>query len=124
MSCQVVFTILGVGALILTVNIALLGGTIVFFQSLCLLGYCLFPLDVASIVSVISPNLVSINFKLLELNEEKFTLPQLTRVYFAFCHMCLISIPEFYMQYCACHAVPIVINLRVLQFSRWFPLVA
>ena len=30
----------------------LLGGTIGFFQSLCLLGYCLFPMDVAAIVCV------------------------------------------------------------------------
>lgn len=28
----------------------LAGGTIGFFQSLCLLGYCLFPMVVASIV--------------------------------------------------------------------------
>ena len=36
----------------LTVNVVLLGGTIGFFQSLCLLGYCLFPMDVAAIVCV------------------------------------------------------------------------
>lgn len=40
------------GAVILTVNVVLLGGTIGFFQSLCLLGYCIFPLDVAAIVCV------------------------------------------------------------------------
>lgn len=49
---QLVFALVSVGAIILTVNVVLLGGTIGFFQSLCLLGYCLFPLDVAAIVCV------------------------------------------------------------------------
>lgn len=35
----------------LTVNVVLLGGTIGFFQSLCLLGYCLFPLDAAALTA-------------------------------------------------------------------------
>ena len=38
------------GAVVLTVNAVLLGGTIGFFQSICLLGYCLFPMDVAALV--------------------------------------------------------------------------
>lgn len=46
------FALVTVGAISLTVNAVLLGGTIGFFQSLCLLGYCLFPLDVAAIVCV------------------------------------------------------------------------
>ncbi|KAL4440429.1 hypothetical protein ABPG75_003430 [Micractinium tetrahymenae] len=49
---SLVFALVSVGAIILTVNVVLLGGTIGFFQSLCLLGYCLFPLDVAAIVCV------------------------------------------------------------------------
>lgn len=49
---SLVFALVSVGAIILTVNVVLLGGTIGFFQSLCLLGYCLFPMDVAAIVSV------------------------------------------------------------------------
>lgn len=49
---QLVFALVSVGAIVLTVNVVLLGGTIGFFQSLCLLGYCLFPLDVAAIVCV------------------------------------------------------------------------
>ena len=44
------FVVLGVGAVILTLNILLLGGTIVFFQSLCLLGYCLFPIVLAAFI--------------------------------------------------------------------------
>jgi hypothetical protein len=49
---QLVFALVSVGAIALTVNVVLLGGTIGFFQSLCLLGYCLFPMDVAAIVCV------------------------------------------------------------------------
>lgn len=47
---QLVFTEVGLGAVVLTVNTILLGGSIVFFQSLCLLGYCLFPICIAAIV--------------------------------------------------------------------------
>ena len=50
---QLVFTLLSIGAIILTVNVILLGGTIGFFQSLCLLGYCLFPLDTAAIICLL-----------------------------------------------------------------------
>ena len=50
MMLQLVFGLLSIGALVLTVNVVLLGGTIGFFQSLCLLGYCLFPLNVAAIL--------------------------------------------------------------------------
>lgn len=49
---QLVFALISVGAIALTINVVLLGGTIGFFQSLCLLGYCLFPMDVAAIVCV------------------------------------------------------------------------
>lgn len=49
---QLVFALVSVGAIVLTINVVLLGGTIGFFQSLCLLGYCLFPMDVAAIVCV------------------------------------------------------------------------
>lgn len=47
---QLVFTEVALGAVVLTVNTILLGGNIVFFQSLCLIGYCLFPIDIAAIV--------------------------------------------------------------------------
>ncbi|KAI8477026.1 MAG: hypothetical protein J3K34DRAFT_515998 [Monoraphidium minutum] len=45
-----VFTEVALGAVVLTVNIILLGGDIVFFQSMCLIGYCLFPINIAAIV--------------------------------------------------------------------------
>lgn len=49
---SVVFAVVSFGSLVLTVNVVLLGGNIGFFQALCLLGYCLFPIDIAAIVSV------------------------------------------------------------------------
>jgi hypothetical protein len=55
---QMVFGLLSVGAIVLTVNVVLLGGTIGFFQSLCLLGYCLFPMDVVAITCLFVPLLL------------------------------------------------------------------
>lgn len=46
----VVFAVLAAGAVILTLNVLLLGGHIIFFQSLSLLGYCLFPLDIGGLI--------------------------------------------------------------------------
>jgi hypothetical protein len=51
-----VFGLLSIGAIVLTVNVVLLGGTIGFFQSLCLLGYCLFPLDIVAILFLFVKN--------------------------------------------------------------------
>ncbi|XP_077861481.1 protein YIPF6-like isoform X2 [Saccoglossus kowalevskii] len=45
-----VFVIVTGGAIIVTLNSQLLGGTISFFQSVCVLGYCVLPLNVALIV--------------------------------------------------------------------------
>ncbi|KAJ7392927.1 Yip1 member 6 [Desmophyllum pertusum] len=42
-----VFVVVWVGALVITVNSKLLGGQISFFQSVCVLGYCILPLDIA-----------------------------------------------------------------------------
>jgi hypothetical protein len=47
---SLVFGLISVGAIVLTVNVVLLGGNIGFLQSLCLLGYCLAPLNVAAIM--------------------------------------------------------------------------
>lgn len=49
---QLVFGVVSLGAVVLTLNVVLLGGNIGFFQSMCLLGYCLFPLDIAAIITV------------------------------------------------------------------------
>lgn len=45
-----VFVIVWVGAGVVTVNAQLLGGQISFLQSVCVLGYCVAPLVVASLV--------------------------------------------------------------------------
>ena len=47
-----VFVIVWCGAAMVTVNAQLLGGTISFFQSVCILGYCVFPLTLSSLVNV------------------------------------------------------------------------
>lgn len=48
-----VFLVVWSGAAIVTVNAQLLGGSISFFQSVCVLGYCVFPLTCASFVLLI-----------------------------------------------------------------------
>mmetsp|Transcript_37807 Transcript_37807/g.52494 ORF Transcript_37807/g.52494 Transcript_37807/m.52494 type:complete len:228 (-) Transcript_37807:247-930(-) len=53
---SVVFCLLTAGALVLTLNIILLGGKIMFFQSLSLIGYCLFPLDIAALLCLFWSN--------------------------------------------------------------------
>ncbi|KAA8542028.1 hypothetical protein F0562_023180 [Nyssa sinensis] len=44
------FAVLAAGAIVLTLNVLLLGGRINFFQSISLLGYCLFPLDIGALI--------------------------------------------------------------------------
>ncbi|CAH1958026.1 unnamed protein product [Acanthoscelides obtectus] len=45
-----VFVIVWVGSMVVTLNSKLLGGNISFFQSVCVLGYCLLPTTIALIV--------------------------------------------------------------------------
>jgi len=45
-----VFFIFWIGSGIVTLNAQLLGGKISFFQSVCVLGYCIFPLNIASVL--------------------------------------------------------------------------
>ncbi|XP_068653298.1 protein YIP4b-like [Aristolochia californica] len=54
----VAFAVLAAGAIILTLNVLLLGGHIIFFQSLSLLGYCLFPLDVGALICLVKDNII------------------------------------------------------------------
>ncbi|KAJ6808176.1 putative protein YIPF6-like protein [Iris pallida] len=54
----VAFAVLAAGAIILTMNVLLLGGHIIFFQSLSLLGYCLFPLDVGALICLLKDNVI------------------------------------------------------------------
>jgi len=50
---EIIFVIVWLGAGIVAINGQLLGGNISFFQSVCVLGYCLFPLNIASAANVI-----------------------------------------------------------------------
>ncbi|KAK7463526.1 hypothetical protein VKT23_006874 [Stygiomarasmius scandens] len=46
-----VIVICSLGALTVTVQAKLLGGRVSFFQGLCVLGYCMAPLDIAALIS-------------------------------------------------------------------------
>ena len=48
-SFGVLFIIMWGGAFVVTVNTKLLGGHISFFQCICVLGYCVFPIVLASV---------------------------------------------------------------------------
>eukprot|EP00891_Asterochloris_glomerata_P006263 jgi/Astpho2/6263/Aster-03663 len=56
---SMVFGVISLGAIVLTLNVVLLGGNIGFFQSMCLLGYCIFPLDIAAIITVWVTNIIA-----------------------------------------------------------------
>ncbi|KAM9950800.1 hypothetical protein ACTFIT_012077 [Dictyostelium discoideum] len=56
----IVFVVVWCGAAIVTVNGQLLGGNISFFQSVCILGYCIFPLTIATIIIWIIQNFTMI----------------------------------------------------------------
>ncbi|KZS88059.1 Yip1-domain-containing protein [Sistotremastrum niveocremeum HHB9708] len=43
--------IVSVGSLVVTVQAKLLGGRVSFFQALCVLGYCVAPLDIAALIA-------------------------------------------------------------------------
>ncbi|VDO72399.1 unnamed protein product, partial [Onchocerca flexuosa] len=55
-----VFTLTFFGSCVVTLNTKLLGGNISFFQSLCVLGYCLLP-----------PGLAAVICKFIEINPEQ-----------------------------------------------------
>jgi protein YIPF6 len=44
-----VFCAVWFGSVVVTINAQLLGGTISFFQSVCVLGYCVFPMTMAAV---------------------------------------------------------------------------
>ncbi|KAH0262859.1 hypothetical protein KCU71_g20488, partial [Aureobasidium melanogenum] len=48
-----VFATVWIGEAVVTLQIKLLGGSISFFQSVCIIGYTLFPLVIASMLSAI-----------------------------------------------------------------------
>jgi len=54
---SLVISLVTVGSVVVTVNSKLLGGKVSFFQSLCVLGYALAPILLASIISLLVHNL-------------------------------------------------------------------
>ncbi|KAI9567408.1 hypothetical protein HD554DRAFT_999546 [Boletus coccyginus] len=46
-----VVVIVSMGSLVVTIQAKLLGGRVSFFQGLCVLGYCIAPLDIAALIS-------------------------------------------------------------------------
>lgn len=55
---SIVFATVAFGAVALTLNVMLLGGHIIFLQAISLMGYCMFPLNVAAILMFASKNVV------------------------------------------------------------------
>ncbi|ORX78957.1 Yip1-domain-containing protein [Anaeromyces robustus] len=49
----ITFIIIWCGAAVITVNSKLLGGKMSFFQSICILGYCIFPLTIVSLITLL-----------------------------------------------------------------------
>ncbi len=62
---EIVFVIVWLGGAIIAINGQLLGGTISFFQSICLLGYCLFPLNIAALLNLLIGSFVHIAVKIV-----------------------------------------------------------
>ena len=62
---EIVFVIVWLGGAVIAINGQLLGGTISFFQSICLLGYCLFPLNLAALLNLFIGSHVHIVVKLI-----------------------------------------------------------
>ena len=62
---EIVFVIVWLGGAVIAINGQLLGGTITFFQSICLLGYCLFPLTLAATLNLIIGSFVPFWVKLI-----------------------------------------------------------
>ncbi|EGR28222.1 hypothetical protein IMG5_181510 [Ichthyophthirius multifiliis] len=51
----IIFVVIWIGAGIVTLNAKLLGGKISFFQSVCVLGYCVFPINISSFIVIFLP---------------------------------------------------------------------
>ena len=60
-----VFVIVWIGSAIVTVNAKLLGSSISFFQCVCVIGYCIFPLILGAIFSIFVSSLLARFFCLL-----------------------------------------------------------
>lgn len=57
-----IFVIIWLGSAVVSINAQLLGSNLSFFQSVCILGYCIFPLSIAALACSFVTNFI---FKLL-----------------------------------------------------------
>eukprot|EP01013_Petalomonas_cantuscygni_P008869 TRINITY_DN21626_c0_g1_i1.p1 TRINITY_DN21626_c0_g1~~TRINITY_DN21626_c0_g1_i1.p1 ORF type:complete len:201 (-),score=14.11 TRINITY_DN21626_c0_g1_i1:150-752(-) len=55
-----IFTFVAVGAIVVTLNAKFLGGNLSFFQIVCVLGYCLFPICVLALICIFIPRIFRI----------------------------------------------------------------
>ncbi|KAJ2742098.1 hypothetical protein GGI20_004727 [Coemansia sp. BCRC 34301] len=53
-----VFALVCIGSCVVTLNCKLLGGHVSFFQSVCTLGYCISPMAIASLISVLGNRII------------------------------------------------------------------
>jgi hypothetical protein len=95
-----VFVIVWAGAAAVTLNAQLLGGNISFFQSICILGYCVFPLTISAFALMITSfffQLVSIFRTIIYLCSKSTELRQNVFLYTAQypCHHPVISLSVF-----------------------------
>lgn len=65
-SFGVLFLIMWGGAFVVTINTKLLGGHISFFQCVCVLGYCVFPIVLAA-VAIYVLKILGINMLLIKI---------------------------------------------------------
>ena len=50
----IIFFIIWIGGFVVTLNAKFLGGKVSFFQSVCVLGYCVAPINVTAIIVAVS----------------------------------------------------------------------
>ncbi len=65
-----VFFVIWIGGVIVTLNAQFLGSKVTIFQSICLLGYCVFPFVIFGLIIKLTPflpNIVHIIFSILGL---------------------------------------------------------
>ncbi len=65
-SFGILFLIMWGGSFVVTINTKLLGGHISFFQCVCVLGYCVFPIVLAA-AAIYVLKILTINFLLIKL---------------------------------------------------------
>lgn len=64
----IVFFVVWIGGVIITLNAQFLGSKVTLFQSICLLGYCVFPFVIFGLIIKLTPflpNLIHIIFSIL-----------------------------------------------------------